>query len=200
MIQTRMKKFAVLATLLCISLQIPVQEIKDNYIMSGFVRVLVGGRVETPFEVSVEIKQLHRLEISDSSGNFSFKNLKPGNYRLSTRGLGYVSYDTLITLIDKSIVNLSLLIKANCNVDRIVAEKDIKRKRPRLLLVGSIAPVYYPKQDEFEKKYHIQYYDFGDSPTAEECIIQYNRMIFEYLDSKFGKTWRQEVRRDVIGL
>ena len=55
-------------------------------------------------------------------------------------------------------------------------------------------------QDKFEKKYNIEYYDFGCTPPNEECVIQYNKTIFANLDKKYGRKWRKEVRKDVIGL
>ena len=114
-------------------------------------------------------------------------------------GFGYQRLDTLVTLEEKSIKDLNLLVTTDCEVNREIAERDIKRKRPKLLLVGSIAPVIYPDQHKFEK-YNVQYYDFGCVTPANECINQYNERIFQFLDDKFGKKWRKGIRQDVIGL
>jgi hypothetical protein len=172
----------------------------DSLIINGHLRVLVGDEITIPQEVSIDINHYYKFELSDSLGNFKFDKLKPGNYKLIARGLGYETLDTTIVLKDQSLSNLSLLMKAKCDVDRNIAEKDLKIKKPRLLLIGSIAPIYYKNQKYFERKFHIRYYDYGDTPPAIECVVQYNRRIFEYLDSKYGKIWRQEVRQDVIGL
>ena len=45
------------------------------------------------------------------------------------------------------------------------------------------------------------YMIFGDDETTrEECKKIYNRVVFDYLDKKFGDKWRKEVRKDVVGL
>jgi hypothetical protein len=69
-----------------------------------------------------------------------------------------------------------------------------------LLLSGGIAPVYSPKEDKFEQKYMVKYHDFGDVAPDIKCITTYNKVIFQFLDKKFGKSWRKDARNDVIGL
>ena len=172
----------------------------DSLTISGSLRVLVGDEIYIPQEVSIDINHFYRFELTDSLGNFKFDNLKPGSYRLNARGFGYETLDTMIVLKDNALPNLSLLLKVKCDVDKYIAEQDLKKKKPRLLLIGSIAPIYYKNQKYFERKFRIKYYDYGDTPPAMECVVQYNRRIFDYLDSKYGKNWRQEVRQDVIGL
>jgi hypothetical protein len=172
----------------------------DSLIIKGHLRLLVGSEITIPKEVSIDINHYFRFELSDSLGNFTFYNLKPGNYKLIARGLGYETLDTMIVLGNQSLSKINLLMKTKCDVDSAIAEKDIIKKKPRLLLIGSIAPIFYKNQNIFERKFHIIYHDYGDNPPAIECVVQYNKRIFEYLDLKFGKIWRQEVRQDVIGL
>ena len=65
-----------------------------------------------------------------------------------------------------------------------------------IILFGGIAPIALSEGDiEFEKKYDVEYLILGDSEhEPEECIHQYNKIVFDYLDHKFGKNWRNEVR------
>ncbi|AKD03681.1 hypothetical protein PKOR_11765 [Pontibacter korlensis] len=67
-------------------------------------------------------------------------------------------------------------------------------------MVGSIAPVIYKNQHRFERKYKVQYFDFGCTPPAYECIEECNKTVFNYLDSKYGGKWRREVRPNVMFL
>lgn len=185
--------------LVFLSSAIYAQDKEKLYSLSGNIKLLVGTEKVNPAFATIEIKQLHKIEISDSIGNFNIENLKPGNYKLSVIGFGYQPFDTLIEIHNQSIENLDLLIPMDCDVNGIIAENDIKKGKPKLLLIGSIAPVIYPKQHEFEKKYKIRYYDYGDNISSQECIQQYNEVVFKYLDKTYGESWREEVRYDVIG-
>lgn len=82
---------------------------------------------------------------------------------------------------------------------RLFAKKDIENKTPFLFTPGGIAPIIYPNDREFERKYSVYFYDFGCVTPDEEIMIEYNRIVFNLLDSKFGKSWRREIRPDVIG-
>lgn len=196
---SKSKDFKFLTILTLLSLNLNAQNNENNLRISGSLKLLVGLEILTPEKATLQIKPTYKVSISDSLGNFHFENLKPGKYNLQVIGFGYQNLDTLVTLENESLEDLNLLIVANCEVNREIAERDIKKKKPKLLLVGSIAPVVYPDQYKFEKKFKIEYYDFGCVTPANECIIQYNERIFEYLDEKYGKSWRKEVRTDVIG-
>lgn len=92
-------------------------------------------------------------------------------------------------------------IDKDCTFNRERALKDIQNKKPSLLLQGGIISVVKASDKDFEEKYKISFWDFGCVMSDNiECIIAYNKTIFEYLDKTFGKKWRQEIRKDVIGL
>ena len=66
---------------------------------------------------------------------------------------------------------------------------------------GGIAPIIYTTDKDFQEKYHVGYNVFGCiAPDLDECLKVYNKTIFEYLDKTYGKKWRRDVRKDVIGL
>jgi len=64
----------------------------------------------------------------------------------------------------------------------------IKKGEIQLLLVGGTVPIQFNNQNDFEKN-DIKYIDYGDQiPASLECLVLYTRTIFEYWDSKFGKS------------
>jgi hypothetical protein len=140
---------------------------------------------------------------SDSLGNFTVYSLSNGQHTLHFSAAGFSNKDTTILILGSDINNFKLTVYTDCSAfphfNEATAQKDIAEGKPKLLLVGSIAPVYYVGQDKFEKKYKVYYYDFGCTPDYDECILAYNKKVFAYLDKKYGDKWRKEVRQDVIG-
>ncbi|MDF9795370.1 hypothetical protein OKW21_000633 [Catalinimonas alkaloidigena] len=189
----------LLILMFCASFAVAQTDSKKLWI-SGKVKVLAGLEVVDPLDAFAEIEQLHKLELIDPLGRFRFDYLMPGDYKIKIHGLGYSTLDTLISIRKESVKDLQLLIVADCEVSRKMAELDIKNGKPNLLLIGGIAPVVYMDQYKFEEKYDIEYKDYGCTPPAQECVEQYNKRIFEHLDSRYGKSWRKKVRKDVIGL
>jgi hypothetical protein len=92
-------------------------------------------------------------------------------------------------------------------IDTITCDKidgwiksDIKNKTIFLFLDGGIAPKVYTNDKEFENKYGVYFYDFGDLPPDSKCIIKYNFMVFDYLTNIYGRKWIKEIRKDITGL
>jgi hypothetical protein len=134
--------------------------------------------------------------ITDSSGLFKITGLTKGRYYLVNSAL---DIDTPFS-IPKQSENVLIVNVSPCNFGSAKAQKDIKAGKPMLLLSGGIAPVSSPGEDHFEKKYTVKYHDFGDTPQKVKCSIAYNKVVFAFLDKKFGKSWRKDARGDVIGL
>jgi hypothetical protein len=81
------------------------------------------------------------------------------------------------------------------------ALNDIKAGKARLLVQGGIAPIYYPTDKTFRETYKIGYEIFGCvAPGPIECLQEYNETIFKHLSGTYGNDWKNEVRKDVIGL
>jgi hypothetical protein len=171
----------------------------DYLSISGRVRLLAGFELTTPIQAYVIIKSVNKFAITDTLGQFRIDSLLQGTYKLSIQGLGYQNTDTIIKII-KSINDLELLTIVKCEINKDIAQQDIKKNKPRLLLSSGIVPVIYSDQVNFEKKYGVIFFDYGDITPPLECIQQYNKEIFAYLDYKFGKIWRREVSKDLIGL
>ncbi|KGO85210.1 FEKKY domain-containing protein [Flavobacterium suncheonense] len=176
------------------------QDKSNGLSISGNLKVLFGLELTTPKNALIELTPSRKVVDIDSVGNYKFENLKSGIYKIQVIDFNIKPKEFSVELKDESITNFNLLINADCEVNKEIAEIDIQNKKPRLLLIGSIAPIFYSNQGKFEKKYEIKYYDFGCTPPSEECVIQYNKTVFDYLDKKYGRKWRKEVRKDVIGL
>jgi len=138
----------------------------------------------------------------DSLGNFAIYNLSRGQHKLSFSAFGYDNKDTTVSISDKDITNFTWTIYTDCwKFNREKALKDIQSKKPTILLQGGIAPVVYTTDKAFERKYKITFNDFGCvAGDRQECLIAYNKTIFDYLDRTYGKKWRKEIRKDAIGL
>ncbi|MBD5387589.1 hypothetical protein HDR70_06875 [bacterium] len=71
----------------------------------------------------------------------------------------------------------------------------------KLLLQGGIAPVIYIGQEKFAKKYSVDYDDFGCIASCSDAqMAKYNTAIMDCLTAKFGKGWRDSIRKDMPGL
>jgi len=139
--------------------------------------------------------------LSDSAGHFIIYGLCKGQYKLSFSALGYDNRDTIININNGNVDNIVWIITTDCSgFNAVKALKDIKENKAHLLLYGSIAPVIRPSDKEFKDKFGVAYMIFGDDETVrEECKKSYNQVVFDYLDIKFGKKWREEVRKDIVG-
>ena len=138
----------------------------------------------------------------DSLGNFTIYNLSQGQHKLSFSAFGYDNKDTLVDISDKDIKNFTWTIYTHCwKYSREKALMDIQAKKPTILLQGGIAPVVYTTDKTFKIRYRILFNDFGCvAGDRQECLIAYNKTIFDYLDKSYGKKWRKEIRKDAIGL
>jgi hypothetical protein len=138
---------------------------------------------------------------TDSLGNYSFDSLKVGEtYNFTFLAFGYNELEMSFT-VTKPAENLDFILTADCSFDSAKAQIDIEKGTPKLLLIGSIAPTANSKQDQsFEEIYKVEYFDFGCSPPAIDCILEYNKQIFIYFDKTFESDWRRLVRTDVVGL
>ena len=109
--------------------------------------------------------------------------------------------ESIIDSDKQSTHNLVLYGNIDCEVDQFVAEKDIQNNNIRLITIGGVVPIANTYLDnDFERKYKLKYFDYGDTPPFFDCVKKYNEVIFKFLDAKYGIQWRVNVRRDVEGL
>jgi hypothetical protein len=87
-----------------------------------------------------------------------------------------------------------------CVASKAEAQADLKKGKAQLMLQGGFAPVHIAGQELFERKYNLSYFDLGCVVPSSLCIAHYNAEVAKFLDKKYGKAWRKEVRKDVTGL
>ncbi len=141
---------------------------------------------------------MERITMADNTGFFRIENLEPNKlYKIKLSAFGYKDQVFEIKTND-GITKTTLTLDASCEYSNEQAKKDWNNGKAKLLLAGSIAPIANsPSDKRFEKKYEIEYLDFGCTPPIDECIKIYNEQIFELMDEKYGMEWRKKVRSDV---
>ena len=80
------------------------------------------------------------------------------------------------------------------------AQSDLSKNTASLFIQGGIASTITAADRSFKKKYLVDIRDFGCIGMNLAISTAYNQEVFKYLDSKFGKQWRTDVRQDIIGL
>lgn len=106
-------------------------------------------------------------------------------------------------LTDEEINKSSLTkmaILGHCETVNDLFKADLENQTLFLLLQGGIAPVVFSTDRAFENKYQVYYYDFGCIAPKLECVTKYNQLVFNYLTRLYGNKWRNDVRKDVLGL
>ncbi|MEQ8908958.1 MAG: carboxypeptidase-like regulatory domain-containing protein [Vicingaceae bacterium] len=147
---------------------------------------------------------------ADIDGKFSFSNLSQSEYKIITSYVGYLPSDSIIELNSEDIF-IELTIKvdstklpfntADYAFNANTANRDILNDSISLLLLGGIVTRAITDEDsKFEEKYKVNFLSRGCIRLGEDNEAEYNKVMFEYLDKKYGKKWRKEVRKDVIGL
>ncbi|TCI84525.1 hypothetical protein [Tenacibaculum sp. M341] len=175
------------------------QTIKTEFEISGKVKIYLVDEWIDAKEATVELIKKNKISDLDNSGKYKFKVDKTGSYEL--RVLNFNDSKIFhLEIIGELKNNFDLYVDIDCDFNKLTAEKDIKMNKPRLLLASGIVPFLEIGQEKIENKYNFKYYDFGCILPHIECAEQYNKIIFNYLDKKYGMNWRKDIRKDVIGL
>jgi hypothetical protein len=175
------------------------QSIK-SYTISGFIILALD---EQPIPEATIMVARSKGCATNNSGKFKIKGLKSGHYKLTFSAFGYPRLDTVLNIENSDIENFVWRVKTTCNgkYNKQQAISDIKKGKANLIVIGGIAPIIYSTDKKFRRKYKVGYNIFGCiAPDMHDCLVMYNRTIFEYLDKKYGKKWRKDVRKDVAGL
>ena len=110
----------------------------------------------------------------------------------------FSSFGTVAQLSDPN-PKVEEIAKVSIQKANADAEKDIKNKTISIFLQGGIVPTKTNSDHDFSKKYSIGITEFGCVGLDRNYSVAYNKVIFKYLDREFGKTWRSEIRKDMIG-
>jgi hypothetical protein len=158
-------------------------------------RVLEGNR---PLPgLIVELHGSCQGAFSDSTGSFSFSNVRFGNYEVRVRRpLDRRAFVTPVELSQTGSSELRIILRREI-CDPLAAELDIEAGSPRLLIVQGIDGSSNTWLDNaFEKEYKVKYELYGCTGPPDGCVRAYNQVVIEYLDKKYGSEWRDQVRPD----
>ena len=171
--------------------------------------VLVGSNlsmVEQPFQGW----------LTDSTGCFRIKGLEAGTYHLKAEYVGLDPCDTVITLPSQHNDTLRMvlplwydyILKYDCSPE--LSKENILKGHPKLRLV-------IPEEQEQKIRTHFFWIKYGVSydvfyPLKKDgtldcylgvpnhLLTTYNQVVFDYLDKKFGTSWRKEAPKGIFGL
>lgn len=154
----------------------------------GDVRVRMGTQRESRHGTKIaklDTSGFFSVRVKDSMNVWIGVDCSLDGYAFKT-----VSYSDTLILFE---------VGPSCNEYNIEsAKRDIKENKLLLLFNGTISDFPKSKEDEaFEKKYNIAYVNFFDTPQWTDCMRLYNREIGRFLDEKFGKSWRKEVKHQI---
>lgn len=151
----------------------------------------------------------------NQNAEFEIKQLKKGRYEITLQEsneagefYNFKDIDTIIILSKNLITHFKLFNKdiKECDewkIDKQKALEDIAKGKSQLYLppTGISGDMNLTPDDlGFEKKYNIKYQATGCSFPNFECFRIYNLTMFDYLDKKFNKSWRNGARADILFL
>lgn len=171
--------------------------------------VLVGSNlsmVEQPFQGW----------LTDSTGCFRIKGLEAGTYHLKAEYVGLAPCDTVITLPSQHNDTLRMvlplwydyILKYDCSPE--LSKENILKGHPKLRRVIPEEQEQKIRTHFFWKKYGVSYdvfYPLKKDGTLDcylgvpnHLLTAYNQVVFDYLDKKFGTSWRKEAPKGIFGL
>lgn len=171
--------------------------------------VLVGSNlsmVEQPFQGW----------LTDSTGCFRITGLEAGTYHLKAEYVGLNPCDTVITLPSQHNDTLRMvlplwydyILKYDCSPE--LSKENILKGHPKLRLVIPEEQEQKIRTHFFWKKYGVSYdvfYPLKKDGTLDcylgvpnHLLTAYNQVVFDYLDKKFGTSWRKEAPKGIFGL
>lgn len=144
--------------------------------------------------------------LTDIDGRFTLTNLSTGRHRIIATQLGYSLLDTTLLLVTNRTSDTLKCDRPNLNgrivrfvYNKNVALADIIGETIFLLLpCGIDGTKINPIDTLFEHIYNLKYISRGCTRSSNDNETEYNQTIFNYLDKKYGKAWRREVRQDII--
>lgn len=171
--------------------------------------VLVGSNlsmVEQPFQGW----------LTDSTGCFRIKGLEAGTYHLKAEYVGLAPCDTVITLPSQHNDTLRMvlplwydyILKYDCSPE--LSKENILKGHPKLRRVIPEGQEQKIRTHFFWEKYGVSCdvsYPLKKDGTLDcylgvpnHLLTAYNQVVFDYLDKKFGTSWRKEAPKGIFGL
>ena len=175
-------------------------QMNNEMIIEGRIIISFFKTSAKPVDSYVTIEGTNNQVKIDSAGYFELTDVKPGvnKLRIQLWG-GALTKDTILT-VHQNIKDFSYFLNFDCDVNKYKAIYDIHYDKPKLLISGDIAPKVGVEHDKFEEKYGVVYHDYGSISPDYHCMVEYNQIVFDYLDQAHGTNWRKEVRNEVVGM
>lgn len=134
--------------------------------------------------------------LADTEGYFKIDSLRKGKYHLTFSCVGLERVDTVILI--------------NGNIDLKITLSDLNIHTPQLSLIFSKEEENKVLKDNFWDKYGLKASWYTKESLRDKSqritILDYfhsvkrNQIIFNYLDKKYGYSWRFEAPKGIIGL
>lgn len=145
----------------------------------------------------IRVKEIpKRGWLADAEGYFRIDSLRRGKYHLTFSYIGLEPVDTAL-FIDNDVdlkITLSNLSISTPQLSLILPEKEICEVLKRTFWTKyGIRGSFYTKeslQDKSQRMTAIGYFH----------EVRKNQIIFDYLDTKYGYSWRYEAPKGIIGL
>lgn len=216
----RLKVYLLL--LLLLSAFLPVKATRQvgdliGKVYGEFVRQVPPYDVElVPLSGSnLTIKEMHgKGWLTDSTGCFRIEGLKAGTFHLKAEYVGLQACDTVVTLPSSSSDTLRLtlplwydyLLKYDCSPE--LSQANVRKGRPKVRLIIPEKQAKEIWKHPFWKKYGVSYdisYPLQEDGKLDcylsvpaHLLAAYNQVVFDWLDGKYGKSWRKEVPEGVF--
>lgn len=182
-------------------------------------------RQRPPYDVKHEVLvgsnlsmagQLFQGCLTDSTGCFRIKGLEAGTYHLKAEYVGLAPCDTVVALPSQHNDTLRMvlpleydhILKYDCSPE--LSRENILKGHPKLRLVIPEEQEQKIRTHFFWKKYGVSYdafYPLKKDGTLDcylgvpnHLLTAYNLVVFDYLDKKFGTSWRKEAPKGIFGL
>ena len=154
--------------------------------------------------------------LTDSTGCFRIKGLEAGTYHLKAEYVGLAPCDTVITLPSQHNDTLRMvlplwydyILKYDCSPE--LSKENILNGHPKLRRVIPEGQEQKIRTHFFWKKYGVSCdvsYPLKKDGTLDcylgvpnHLLTAYNQVVFDYLDKKFGTSWRKEAPKGIFGL
>lgn len=156
---------------------------------------------------SLKIEGTDRGAVTDLEGKYTILYIAPGKAVISASQIEHItSKETLsFTIANDTFKNgrlhknftLRYGVERCFYYDSARAFHDIEKDSINFPLGGFVTPSITRNDRDFQKKYHVRYAMFGCIMDASPCEHFYNNVVFEYLDKKYGREWRNSVHEQM---
>ena len=143
-------------------------------------------------------KEKDRVIRVDSTGLYCFENVAPGSYVLIYSAFPIERVFAMEVTDKDEVLNVVFYEDGRDLPEQ--ARRDIELGIAGLYIIGGDPPMSYSTDSLFEKRYGVGYRIWGGVIYKEsDYYPEYNRIVFDYLTEKYGRSWRKLVRKDVEG-